>query len=132
MYLLLCIYCQAFSTGKISKFILFSGFVPFGMFANSKKKTCNILSRNRLNDLISPTFEYILCILPVHSIWIKFVFLAPLFLIRFLQICTQKILVLFKPFYIIAYSFLINLNSKCLASLITFYFTYCIAGNRNG
>ena len=63
-------------------------------FPTVKKIHVEIFS---LNELISPTFECILMHLPVHSIWIKFVFLTPLFLIRFLPICTQKVWVRFKP-----------------------------------
>ena len=88
---------------KIGKFILLSVFFPLGMLPYSKKKFhFEICS---LNELISPTFEYILCILPVHSIWIKFVFLTPLFLIRFLPICTQKVWVRFKPFTLLLIHF---------------------------
>ena len=75
---------------KISKFILLSLF--FSFWYSFHLEICS------LNKLMSPTFEYILCILPVHSIWIKFVFLTLLFLFRFLPICTQKVWVRFKPF----------------------------------
>ena len=78
-------------------------------------ESSNLLSRNHLNGFYFP-HPWVLCILPVHSVWIKFVFLTPLFLIRFLPICTQKVWVLFKPFTLLLIRFFTNLYSKSLGS----------------